>query len=113
MKTMILSRFSSRKCWRQRAVPSAPSRAELREGRASVDEVGVVATCACHKRKAVHSPIKSLGKETMDHHCCLRARGRAQELPGMLALFEDPILNDTAPVIGIKHGERIAHLPIG
>jgi hypothetical protein len=31
----------------------------------------------------------------------------------MLALFENPILNDTAPVIGVKNGEWIAHISIG
>ena len=57
MKTRILSRFSSRKRCRQRAVPSPPSKAVLRFGWTAVCAVGTSVLFACHKRKAVHSPI--------------------------------------------------------
>jgi len=53
------------------------------------------------------------GKETMHHHRGLCALGKAQEVPGMLALFEDPILNHTAPVVGIKDRERVVDRSIG
>src|SRR5260370_40668487 len=49
----------------------------------------------------------------MDHHRGLGALRKAQEMPGILALFENPVLNDAAPVIGVENAERIAHLPIG
>src|SRR5258708_22431668 len=49
----------------------------------------------------------------MHPHRGLRALGKAQEMPGVLALFENPILNDAAPVRGVENAERIAHLPIG
>jgi hypothetical protein len=34
-------------------------------------------------------------------------------MPGMLAFFENAVLNDRAPVIGIKDHERIGNLAIG
>ena len=34
-------------------------------------------------------------------------------MPGILALFEDAILNHTAPIIGVKYDERIADGAIG
>ena len=49
----------------------------------------------------------------MHHHRGLRALRKAQELPGVFALFENPILNDAAPVIGVENAEGIAHLSIG
>lgn len=49
----------------------------------------------------------------MDDHRCLRAFGKAQEVPGMLPLFENPILTDAAPVRGVKNDEGIVAVPIG
>ena len=34
-------------------------------------------------------------------------------MPGMLAFFENAILNDAAPVIGIENGKWIVHICIG
>ena len=63
--------------------------------------------------KSSTQPHDQQGKETMHHHRGRGALGKAQEMPGVLALFENLILNDTAPVIGVENAERIAHLPIG
>jgi len=41
------------------------------------------------------------------------AFGDVQQMPGMLALFENAILNDATPVVGIEHLERIAYPRIG
>src|SRR5450759_1060211 len=71
---MILSRFSSCKRLRHRAVPSPASKAEFKLG--------------CVLRSDV---------ETYQ-----------MQMPGILALFEDAVLNDTAPIIGDKNDERIA-----
>src|SRR6266436_8686228 len=113
MKTMSVSRFSSSKRLRQRAMPSPPNKAELKVGRTSVRARGAVACCFCHKRKAVVSPMKSLGQVAMHDHRRFGALGKLQQMPGMLALLENPILNHTAPIIGIEDHEGIAHLAIG
>src|SRR5260221_11419670 len=49
----------------------------------------------------------------MHHYRGLAALGKAQEVPGMFALFEDPVLNDAAPGIGVENAEGIARIPIG
>ena len=49
----------------------------------------------------------------MHHHRRLGALGKAQEMPGMLAFFEEAILNHTAPVVGVKDRERVADRGIG
>jgi hypothetical protein len=49
----------------------------------------------------------------MDQNGRLCAPGKAQEMPGMLAFFEDPVFNDAAAVIGIEDAKRITHVSIG
>src|SRR5258708_16983854 len=49
----------------------------------------------------------------MHHDRRRRSLGKVQEMPGMLALFEEAILNHTAPIIGIKDPKRIADRGIG
>ena len=63
--------------------------------------------------KSSTQPHHQQGKETMDHHRGLGALGKAQEMPGMLAFFEEAILNHTAPVVGVKDRERVADRGIG
>src|SRR5260370_1839250 len=49
----------------------------------------------------------------MHDHRSLRSFRETQEMPGVLALFENAIFNYTAPIIRVKYGERIAHFAIG
>ncbi len=52
-------------------------------------------------------------KIAMHHHRGLGALGKAQQMPGMLARFEDPMLNHATPVLGVKDRQRIADRSIG
>ena len=49
----------------------------------------------------------------MDHHSGLGFLGEPPEVPGMLALLENAILNHRAPVIGIKDHKWVADRTIG
>ncbi len=53
------------------------------------------------------------GKVAMDHDSGLGFLGEASQVPGMLALLENPVLNHRTPVICIKDYERIADRTIG
>ncbi len=98
-------------CFAQ-TLPPARCPFPAKQGRA---QVGMDGGLRCGKQRALRlpqaksgaQPHHQQGKETMDHHRCLRALGKAQEVPGMLALFEDAILNHTALVIGVKDRERV------
>src|SRR6266568_7195690 len=110
---MTLSRFSSFRRKRQRAVPSPPSSAVLKLERASVSCVGSAADWTCHKRKAVHRAMKSLGKVTMHDDSRFGFLGKVAQVPGMLALLETAILTHAAPVVAIKDETGIAEQAIG
>src|SRR5258708_29110325 len=87
---MIVSRFPARNAGGQGAVPSPPRRAELRGGRTSVDEVGVVATCACHKRNAVHSPITRRVKKQWTTTAASVRLGKRKRCQGCLPSLKIP-----------------------
>src|SRR5712692_6931011 len=104
---MILSRFSSCKRLRQRAMPSPPNKAELSVGRTSVCAVGALACCCCHKRKAVESPMTSTVKWQCTTTAASVRLGKFNRCVVLLAFFEDAIFNHRAPVIAVKHHEGI------
>ena len=58
-------------------------------------------------------PHDQQGKVTMHHHRSLDFLGELPQMPGMLALFEDAVLNHGAPVVGIKDDKGIADRAIG
>ncbi len=53
------------------------------------------------------------GQVAMHDHGGLAAFGKLQQMPGIRAFFENAILNDATPVVGIEHLERIAYARIG
>jgi len=52
------------------------------------------------------------GKIAMHDDSRFRSLGELAQVPGMLALLEDAILNHRAPIIGIKDHKGIGHRPI-
>ena len=113
MKTMILSRFSSSKRLRQRAMPSPPNKAELKLGSTCGLGGGSGRLLLLPQAKSGRQPHDQQGQVAMHHHCRFGALGEVQQMPGMLAFFEDAIFNHTAPIIGVKDHERIVDLSIG
>ena len=63
--------------------------------------------------KGRRQPHDQQGQVAMHDHRRLGSFGKGQEVPGMLAFFENAIFNHTAPVIGVKYRERITYLSIG
>src|SRR5713101_10103722 len=90
MKTMILSRFSSCKRLRQRAVPSPFSNAELKVGWSVVCGVGEEAVCACHKKNALHSPMTSKVKKQCTTTAASVRLGKHKRCQGCLPSLKMP-----------------------
>ncbi len=53
------------------------------------------------------------GKVAMDDDGGLRFLGEAPQVPGMLALLKNAILNHAAPVIGVKDHKELIRKPTG